>query len=69
MDYFSHSWLPYMYLYGIGGIFFFSGVYIVWKTGAIDLNQPHHRTWMKVFFLGYAWFMIVHGFFTILALQ
>ena len=55
--------------YGVGGIFFFSGVYLVWKTGAIDLSKSHHRTWMKVFFLGYAWFMIVHGLFTYFALQ
>ena len=52
MEYFSHSWLPYIYLYGIGGIFFFSGVYIVWRTGAIDLDKPHHRMWMKIFFFG-----------------
>ena len=69
MDYFTHSWLPYIYLYVVGGIFFFSGVYLVWKTGAVDLKKPHHRTWMKVFFLGYAWFMIVHGILTILAIQ
>ena len=69
MEYFSHSWLPYIYLYGIGGIFFFSGIYIIWRSGAIDLKKPHHRMWMKIFFFGYAWFMAVHGLLTIFALR
>lgn len=68
MDYFSHSWLPYFYLYGLGAIFFFSGVYLVWKTNALDMKKPHHRRWMKVMFLGYGWFMAVHGILTFLAL-
>ncbi|HIB61294.1 MAG TPA: hypothetical protein EYO52_06550 [Candidatus Marinimicrobia bacterium] len=69
MDYFSHSWLPYFYLYGLGGVFFFSGVYLVWKTKSLDMNKPHHRKWMKILFLGYGWFMALHGVLTFLALK
>jgi hypothetical protein len=38
-------------------------------SGAIELKKPHHRMWMKIQFLGYAWFMAVHGLLTIFALR
>ena len=69
MDLFTHSWLPYFYLYGLGAVFFFSGVYLVLKTKSLDMKKPHHRTWMKILFLGYGWFMAVHAILTFLALK
>ena len=69
MDYFSHSWLPYFYLYGLGGVFFFSVVYLVWKTKSLDMNKPHHRKCMKILFFGYGWFMALRGVLTFLALK
>lgn len=30
------QWLPYLYVYGIGSIVFFAGLFVAWRAGAID---------------------------------
>jgi hypothetical protein len=68
MPSFFNSWLPFIYLYGIGGIFFFSGIIIIKKTGAIDLSKKRHKYWMKVMLFGFFYFVTLHFFLTIAAL-
>jgi hypothetical protein len=68
MPTFFNSWLPFIYLYGIGGIFFFSGIIIIKKTGAIDLSKKRHKYWMKVMLFGFFYFLALHFFLTIAAL-
>lgn len=69
MDYFTHSWLPFFYLYGVGGLFFLAGLIVIRRSGSIDLSNPRNKNWMKVLYFGFIWYMIMHGAATFLALQ
>ena len=35
---FSHTWLPYIYLYGFGAIFFIIGIIITKRSGAMAVG-------------------------------
>lgn len=66
---FSHTWLPYIYLYGVGGIFFVLGMYIIKKSGAVDFKKKRHRLWWKVLIYGYFYFMALHAALILIALN
>lgn len=66
---FQQTWLPYIYLYGVGGLFFLLGMIIIRKSGAIDLKKKKHRYWNRVLIFGFFWFMTIHGILTIAALN
>ncbi|MCB9247981.1 MAG: hypothetical protein H6613_05290 [Ignavibacteriales bacterium] len=68
MPTFFDTWLPFIYLYGVGGIFFLIGMIIIRKSGAINLNKKKHRYWNKVLIWGFFYFAAIHLFFTLLAL-
>jgi hypothetical protein len=63
-----HTWLPFLYLYGFGGLFFFSGMIIITKSNAIDLKKKRHRFWFKVLIFGFFYFVAFHAITTIAAL-
>jgi len=65
---FSHTWLPFIYLYGVGGIFFVIGIIITKKSGAMNLNSKKHRFWFKILLFGFIYYMALHFFLTIAAL-
>jgi hypothetical protein len=65
---FFDTWLPYIYLYGVGGIFFFFGLVIIRKSGAIDLNNKKHRHWYRVIIFGFFYFAAMHALLNIAAL-
>jgi len=44
----THTWIPLLYLYGVGGIFFLIGMIIIRKSGAINLKLKRHRYWYRV---------------------
>ncbi|GIK23016.1 MAG: hypothetical protein HND40_04875 [Ignavibacteriota bacterium] len=68
MSTFTDIWLPYIYLYGVGGVFFFSGMYLITKTKALNTEKKQHRFWLKALYGGFFFFMILHGFMIISAL-
>jgi len=68
MSLFEHSWLPFIYLYGVGGLFFLIGMIIIIKSKALNTKLKRHRYWLKVLVFGFFYFVIFHAFFTILAL-
>lgn len=68
MSLFDHTWLPFMYLYGVGGFFFLIGMIIITKSKALDMKLKKHRYWFKVLIFGFFYFAALHAFFTILAL-
>jgi len=68
MPSFFNSWLPFIYLYGVGGVFFFTGMYLIKKSGAIDLTIKRHRFWYKVMFFGFFYFVLLHFLLTVAAL-
>ncbi|MBN1301013.1 MAG: hypothetical protein JW995_07330 [Melioribacteraceae bacterium] len=68
MPSFQHTWLPFLYLYIVGGLFFGSGMYIIKRTGSIDLHKKKHRFWWNVMIFGYFYFVIFHAVWTLVAL-
>ncbi len=68
MPSFFNTWLPFIYLYGVGGIFFLSGLVIVKKAGSYDSAKKRHRFWWKVTIFGFFYFMIMHAVLIIAAL-
>jgi len=66
---FSHAWLPYIYLYGVGGLLFGSGLLITIKSGSLDLKRPGHKMWLAVLIFGFFWFMIMHLIWNLAALE
>ncbi len=65
---FSRVWLPLIYLYGVGGLFFLIGMIIIKKSKAIDLTKKRHRFWFKALIFGFFYFVALHTFFTLAAL-
>ncbi|HMU43631.1 MAG: hypothetical protein IPJ03_06100 [Ignavibacteriales bacterium] len=68
MPSFEQTWLPFIYLYGVGGLFFFSGMILIKKSGAINLNLKRHRFWWKMLYFGFFYFMFIHAALTLAAL-
>lgn len=62
------TWIPFIYLYVVGGVFFFSGMYIIIKSGSLNLAKRQHRFWVKVLFGGFFFFALMHAFLIISAL-
>jgi hypothetical protein len=68
MPSFFNSWLPFIYLYGIGGIFFFTGLRIITKSGSLNLQNKNHRTWLVVLISGFFFFVLIHASLIVAAL-
>ena len=68
MSYFSHYWLPFIYLYGLGGLLFISGIIITLKSGSFNLKNHVHQQWLWVLVFGFIWYMMMHGVLTLVAL-
>lgn len=68
MPTFFNSWLPFIYLYVGGGIFFLAGMILIRRTKAIDMRLKRHRLWWKILILGYFYFAAFHAVLIIAAL-
>ena len=68
MPSFEQTWLPFLYLYGVGGLFFLSGMLIIKKAGSLDLNKNRHRYWWHILIFGFFYFAIIHAVMIIAAL-
>ena len=68
MNLFSHSWLPFIYLYGLGGLLFVAGIIITLKSGSFDLSRYAHRKWMWILLFGFVWYFTMHALMTWAAL-
>jgi hypothetical protein len=60
MPTFEQTWLSFIYLYGVGGAFFLSGLIIVKKSKAVDFEKKRHRYWWNVSIFGFFYFMVIH---------
>ena len=65
---FDRTWLPYIYLYGAGGILFLIGIFIILRNNAINLKFHKHRKWMFILFGGFVWYALIHAIFILLGL-
>jgi hypothetical protein len=68
MELYSHTWLPFIYLYGLGGILFIFGIYITIKAGSFDLQRRTHKKWMWILLFGFVWYLMMHALMTWAAL-
>jgi len=65
---FFNNWLPFIYLYGVGGVFFFIGLYVIVKSGSLNLQKTHHKKWLKILISGFFFFFFIHAFLIVAAL-
>ncbi len=65
---FAHTWLPFIYLYGVGGLFFLSGMIIIKKSKAVNFEKKRHRYWWNVTIFGFFYFMVFHALLILAAL-
>ena len=68
MEYFSHSWLPFMYQYGLGGLLFIAGIMITIRSGSLNPNKISHWRWFWALIFGLVWYMCIHASLTLAAL-
>ena len=66
---FYHTWLPFIYLYGVGGIAFLIGMYLITRTQALSLDKIHHKKWLFVLIFGFIYYASIHGAFIMIALK
>ena len=65
---FSRTWLPYLYLYGIGGGIFLIGMFIILRSRSLKLESIRHREWYHILIFGLVYYMGIHALFTFAAL-
>ena len=65
---FSRIWLPYLYLYGVGGGIFLVGMFIILRSRSLKLERIRHRRWYHILIFGLVYYMGIHGLFTFAAL-
>lgn len=63
-----NTWLPFIYLYGVGGIFFLTGIVVIRKSKSINMNNKRDRYWLKVMYFGFFYFMVIHAVWILIAL-
>ena len=66
---FYHTWLPFIYFYGVGGIAFLIGMYLITRTRALSLDKIHHKKWLFVLIFGFIYYASIHGAFIMMALK
>ena len=65
---FYQTWLPFFYLYGVGGIAFLLGTFLIYKTGALRASYETHKKWIWVLVYGYFFYAFIHALFIYLAI-
>lgn len=65
---FTHTWLPFIYLYVVGGILFAAGVILTYRMKSLDLTKKHHFRWFGLLFFGFFWYLTMHAFLNLVAL-
>ena len=66
---FSRTWLPFIYLYGVGGIAFLIGTIITIKTNALNLSSQSHKNWFIILLFGFIYYAGIHATFILIALR
>ena len=66
---FERTWLPFLYLYGVGGIVFTLGMILILKTKALRLNFKRHQKWLWLLLYGFIFWSSLHAAFIILSLR
>ena len=67
MNNFNLIWLPFLYLYIVGGGFFLLGLILIIKTNAIEISKPDHFNWLLILIIGFVYYFLIHFLFIIFA--
>ena len=65
---FSRIWIPYIYLYGVGGGIFLIGMFIILRSKSLKLERVRHKNWYQILIFGFLYYMGIHGLFTFIAI-
>ena len=65
---FSRTWIPYIYLYGVGGGIFLIGMFIILQSRSLKPEIVRHKEWHQILIFGFLYYMGIHGFFTFIAI-
>ncbi len=65
---FNRIWLPYLYLYIVGGGIFCVGMFIILKSKSLNRDRLRHNKWFYILIFGLLYYMGIHGFFTFAAI-
>jgi len=66
---FNRVWLPFLYLYGVGGFIFLIGIYIISKSRSLKRERQRHKKWFYVLIFGFIYYVGIHSFFTLAAID
>jgi hypothetical protein len=66
---FTKTWLPYLYLYGAGGVLFLVGIVLTVRHKALDLSLRRHRHWFRILIIGFVWYAFIHAAVILAALK
>ena len=67
MNDFNLIWLPFIYLYFVGGVFFVLGLFLIIRTNALEVKKINHFKWMLILIIGFFYYCLIHLIFIILA--
>ena len=65
---FANTWLPFIYLYGVGGIAFVLGMLLILRTKALKVSFERHKKWLWVLIYGLLFYAGLHATFILLAI-
>ncbi len=65
---FANTWLPFIYLYGVGGIAFVVGMLLILRTKALEVSFDRHKKWLWVLIYGFLFYAGLHATFILLAI-
>ncbi len=65
---FANTWLPFIYLYGVGGIAFVVGMLLILRTKALEVSFERHKKWLWVLIYGFLFYAGLHATFILLAI-
>ena len=66
---FNRVWLPFLYLYGVGGLIFLIGMYIISQSRSLKRERQRHKKWFYVLIFGFIYYVGIHSFFTLAAID
>ena len=65
---FANTWLPFIYLYSVGGIAFVLGMLLILRTKALRVSFERDKKWLWVLIYGFLFYAGLHATFILLAI-
>jgi len=56
-------------LYGVGGLIFLIGMYIISQSRSLKRERQRHKKWFYVLIFGFIYYVGIHSFFTLAAID